>query len=108
MNLQRWDRLEGQIAELLLNDETGLSQAIGSVARDNPEDSLADLMLACLSICANFNQNLCADHTANIALHEKYEVVASLSADLAALSGQNRTCAVLVGHWSKTGDVLFI
>lgn len=108
MDLKRWDVLEGQIVELLLGEQASISQAIGVVAQANPLDKVDDLLLACVSVCTNFNDNFGTDDdTSEIGPEEKYEAIAGLSVDIAALRGHGQTCANLVEHWVVTSDNLF-
>jgi hypothetical protein len=108
MNLERWDVLESQIVEILLREQASISQAIGAVARDSPLDKGNDLLLASISVCANFNDNFSiVDDTPKISLEEKYEAIAGLSVDVTALRGQGQTCADLVEHWVVTSDNIF-
>jgi hypothetical protein len=67
-----------------------------------------DLLLASISVCANFNDNFGTDdHTSKIGLEEKYEAIAGLSVDITALREQGQTCANLVEHWVVTSDNIF-
>lgn len=108
MNLERWDVLESRIVEILLREQASISQAIGAVARASPLDKGDDLLLASISVCANFNDNFGTDDdTPKIGLEEKYEAIAGLSVDVTALRVQGQTCANLVEHWVVTRDNIF-
>lgn len=103
-----WDKLEANLAKLVLINEMPFGDAIGTLSRENNDKAAESLLLAGISFCAHYDQ-LIGFNDANTMLNSlrRYRIIACLAADIAAVPSSSRTCGNLVKHWISTDDRVF-
>ncbi|WP_298861553.1 hypothetical protein [uncultured Sulfitobacter sp.] len=108
ISISAWNAIEKFIAELILEDGRSIGMAIGEAVRRYPEVSSSDLILASISVCSSVDQFDGVTTYENLLSSQiRYETIAALAADIAALPPNKRACSCLLKHWIDTEDGIF-
>ena len=104
MLLNEWNKLESEIATLILADNMSLQEAIWITCNNNPNSAVNALLLAAISFATHYEIHNEIDLPLALAHHR---TVVALTADVAALRHQFPTCTELLTHWWITEDSFF-
>lgn len=108
MDVERWDRLEAYIAELVVGRSNTLEAAVSHICRIDPELEAEVLLLAVISFATHLDHYLSTDEENTLrASHHRYRVIAALSADVVLLDPKARTCRALGAFWAQTDSTVF-
>lgn len=103
-----WNTLETAIAEFTLEDGQTLGAAVGKAVRMHPEASTKHLILASISVCSSIDQFVgVANYENLLSSRNRYETIAALAADIAALPSIDNACSHLLQHWMDSEDGMF-
>lgn len=109
MRLEEWDRLELELAQLVVEESIPMAAAISSVCRNNKKCCAKSLLLAAISFAAHLDEFFGSDAPEGAALSlERYKVIVGLAADVATLSQKTQYCEDLQSHWTRTADDVFV
>lgn len=108
MHFDDWDYFEEKIATLVLLEATSFPKAIGRTCKQNPASSADHVLLGAISFATHLDQASGLGKTQAIVKSlRRYQVIAALSADIALLSGTDRSCQSLMAFWQTSGNALF-
>lgn len=109
MWVELWDKLEEQLAVLVIEESMSFTKAIALTCKHNPNVPARCLMLATASLAAHFDTGLiAADSHRERASCKLNKVAVLLAVDISALTGQSPTCLELWEFWLLSEDKVFL
>ena len=103
-----WDKIEAQIAELVLVEQRDFQTAIGVVCAANPLVSSDFLLLSAISFVTHLESfSEFSKKEDLVQSRRRYQVIAALAADVALLSTTKRNCEDLREFWTSSASTVF-
>jgi len=109
MRVSEWDSLEEQITLAVVVGHEPFAAAIASVCKKNKSKPVNALLLASVSFAYAIDSFDVSDTQNRVANSlSRFQLVAALAADVAALHGGQTTCGDLCDFWHLTDDCVFL
>lgn len=108
MKFEEWDRLEFELASLVVESNVPLGNAIFTVCINNGRCSAKSLLMAAISLAAHLEEILdTQDDIKDGVTLDRYRIVIGLAADVTVLARNKDLCQDLHQLWHQTDDNTF-